>query len=127
MEERITMQEKRRSKRMPIDLFLDISSLFKQDNVKVLDVHAPIEVNNISKKGIGFKTNSILPMGYYFNAKLQLGSNESILYCVVRILREKELSDGYREYGCEFIGMPPILDFIFDEYEQSLSKDENKL
>lgn len=117
------MEEKRRSRRLPIELTLDISSLFKQDNVKVENVHAPIEVINISKHGIGFKTESVLPVGYYFNARLQLGDSESVLNCVLRIMRESpcESEDGF-EYGSEFVGLAPILDFIFDDYEASLDK-----
>ncbi len=116
------MEEKRKSKRLPVDLFLDISSLFKQDNVKVENVHAPIEVIDVSKLGIGFKTTSVLPLGYYFNARLQLGNSDSILHCVVRIIREQTAKDETNLYGCEFVGMAPILDYIFDEYEAFIEK-----
>lgn len=121
------MDEKRRSRRLPVELFLEISSLFKQDNVKVENMHAPIEVINVSKHGIGFKTQSVLPVGYYFNARLQLGDSESVLNCVLRILRGEpcEEEDGY-EYGSEFVGLAPILDFIFDEYEASLDSKQKK-
>ena len=43
------MQERRKAKRYPIDLKLEISQLFKQDNIKVVDVDAPIEVTDVSK------------------------------------------------------------------------------
>ena len=62
------MIEMRREKRWPIELQLEISSLFKQDNVKVENINAPIEVFDVSKAGIGFRTKSVLPIGYYFNA-----------------------------------------------------------
>ena len=80
------MQEKRRSKRLPITLELEISRLFKQDNVKVTDVDAPIEVIDISKDGVGFKSDSVLPLDYYFNAKMSIGDDENVLYCVVKII-----------------------------------------
>ena len=38
------MIEMRREKRWPVELELEITSLFKQDNVKVEDINAPIEV-----------------------------------------------------------------------------------
>ncbi len=66
------MIEMRREKRWPAQLHLEISSLFKQDNVKVENINAPIEVIDVSKAGIGFKTESVLPTGYYFNARLEL-------------------------------------------------------
>ena len=43
---------------------LEISSLFKQDNVKVKDIEAPITVVDISRGGIGFHSVSRLPIGY---------------------------------------------------------------
>ena len=46
--------EQRRSKRIPTKMNLEVSSLFKQDNVKVNNINAPIEVIDISKDGIGF-------------------------------------------------------------------------
>lgn len=116
------MIEKRRSKRLSAHLFLDISSLFKQDNVKVENVHAPIEVINVSKNGIGFETESVLPVGYYFNAKLQLGPSDSVLHCVVQIIRCQEVENGKKQYGCEIVGSASVLNFIFDEYEESLSE-----
>lgn len=119
------MEEKRRHKRMPAELYLDISSLFKQDNVKVDNVHAPIEVIDVSKSGIGFKSKSILPVGYYFNARLVLGTRvDSSLNCVVQIIRNQLCDDGTYKYGCEFVGHAGILDYIFDEYEQELEKNK---
>lgn len=121
------MEEKRKSKRMPAQLFLDVSSLFKQDNVKVDNVQAPIEVIDVSKTGIGFLSTSILPVGYYFNARLVLGNRiDSALHCVVQILRSQLCEDGKYKYGCEFVGHAAVLDYIFDDYEKSLAKeDEN--
>ena len=77
------MIEMRREKRWPAKLNLEISNLFKQDHVKVENINAPIDV---SKAGIGFRSASVLPMGYYFNARLTLAENDS-LNCVVRIIR----------------------------------------
>ena len=66
------MQEKRRNKRIPIHLKLEISSLFNQDNGLVEITNTPIEVIDISRTGIGFITESMLPTGFYFNACLQV-------------------------------------------------------
>lgn len=118
------MNEKRHSKRLPVDLVLEISSLFKQDNVHVNLNHAPIEVTNISKGGIGFLSKSVLPLDYYFNAKLTLGDEDSILYTVVKIVRSEPAGTSVYSYGCEFVGMAPILSYIFDEYEEKLANME---
>ena len=114
------MIEKSQEKRLPIDLELEISSLFHQDNVKVENIDAPIEVMDISKSGVGFKSASILPVDYYFNAKLRLGDESSLLYVVVKIIRVARINDNEFFYGCEFIGLAPVLHYIFDSYEQEL-------
>lgn len=115
------MLDKRRSKRLDVDMSLNISNLFKQDNVLIGNIDAPIHVVNISKNGIGFESESILPIGYYFNSKINLGNKESSLYTVVQIVRTKKLDD-IMYYGCEFIGLAPILDFIFEDFEEALDK-----
>ena len=112
--------EMRRCKRVPISMALEISTLFKQDNVKVGNVDAPIEIVNISKTGIGFVTESVLPVGYYFNSKIQLGDVDSKFYCVVRIVRREQIKDNEYMYGCEFIGLAPVFEHIFDEYEAKI-------
>lgn len=113
------MIEMRREKRWPAKLELEISSLFKQDNVKVENINAPIEVFDISKAGIGFKTESILPIGYYFNARLVL-CEKGAINCVVRIIRQQETKGGYI-YGCEIVGTASIMDYVFNDYAASLS------
>ncbi len=114
------MEEKRKTKRLPIALELSVSSLFKQDNVKVEVKNAPIVVTDVSKGGIGFESESILPIGYYFNARLEMGSSDSVLYTVVKIIRSAEGENGKIIYGCEFIGLAPVLGYIFDEYAEKL-------
>ena len=112
------MKEKRRHKRINAQLELNVSSLFKQDNIKVANINAPIHVINVSRSGIGFMAESILPLGYYFNAALRLGSHEEVLYCVVKIVRcQPDPDSDAFIYGCEFVGMPNVLMYIFDEFE----------
>ena len=82
------MIEKRMNERQKVSMQLTISTLFRQNNIEVVNVEAPIEVINISKTGLAFKTDSILPLDYYFNAKLQFGNDEnSILYSIIKIIR----------------------------------------
>ena len=109
------MTEKRKTKRVPVSLSLKVSTLFKQDNVRISDMNSPISVNNVSKGGIGFVSESILPVGYYFNAALQLGDKDDTLYCVIKIIRSIRKENGCYSYGAEFVGMAPVLNYIFDE------------
>ena len=117
------MQEKRRSKRFPIELELVVSKLFKQEAAESVIVNEPIQVVDVSRLGIGFVTANDLPLNYYFNAKLELGSPENSLYCVVQIIRKHPKEDGIISYGCEFIGLAPVLGSIFEEYEKMLESE----
>lgn len=111
------MEEKRRYRRLPISLKLEVSEVFKQNNDIIKDLNAEIEVFDISKNGIGFKTTTLIPEGYYFNATMTLESSAQKLMTVVKILHRFELPDGNYRYGCEFTGMAGIFDFVFNEYE----------
>ncbi len=117
------MQEKRRSKRYPAQLELVVSKLFSNLAPDLPEINAPITVVDVSKLGIGFVTTNDLPLHYYFNARLELGSPENSLYCVVQIIRKIPNEDGIISYGCEFVGMAPILYSIFDEYEKSMEEE----
>lgn len=112
------MIEMRREKRWPVKLELEITSLFKQDNVKVENLNAPIEVFDVSKAGIGFKSKSVLPLGYYFNARLVLHGDDA-LNCVVRIIRQQKEEDEFI-YGCEIVGTASIMDYVFNDYAATL-------
>lgn len=111
------MLDRRQNKRVRVTLDLMVSSLFIQDNDKI-SIDSPIIVKDVSRSGIGFVSKSILPMNYYFNAALNLGEVDSTLYSVVKIIRCEALEDDEYSYGCEFVGMAPVLDYIFDELEQ---------
>lgn len=98
---------------------LEISSLFKQDNVKLKNLDAPITIKNISKGGIGFTSTADLPIEYYFNACFKVGADDAKLYCVVKIIRKTACEAGF-DYGCELVGVAPVLTYIFDDYARSL-------
>lgn len=112
------MIEMRREKRWPAEMKLEVSSLFRQDNVKVENINAPIEIVDVSKAGIGFRSKSVLPIGYYFNARLVFGEKDA-LNCVVRIIRQQQNGDYYR-YGCELVGTASIMDYVINDYAASL-------
>lgn len=113
--------EKRRAKRLPIKLDLTISDLFCQNNVKANIEEADIEVFDVSTKGIGFRSKSVLPINFYFNAKIVLGDPDNLVYTVIKIIRVQETENEFI-YGCEFVGLPDILLPAFKKYEEELSK-----
>lgn len=120
------MIEKRKHKRFPATMELHVSSLFKQDNVQIQNINAPIEVIDISKSGIGFISEGRFPLHYYFNASITLGEgDDSTLYCVVEIIRSTPCPNkpNCTRYGCQFIGLANVFDYIFDDYEKSFNEN----
>lgn len=124
----VRMQEKRKYKRIPADMKLEVSSLFRQDNEKVENINAPIQIFDISKGGIGFFSESNLPVSFYFNATITLGDEDSKFFCIVKIVRKEENKFSGFAYGCEIVGLAPVFNYIFDNYsrayEDSVGADE---
>lgn len=117
------MVERRKAKRLPVSLALEISGLYNQDNSLVENLNAPIEVVNISKLGIGFISESILPIAYYFNSSIKLNEDDTF-HCVLKIIRKQPVDEAdVFMYGCEFVGMPVVLSYIFEEYERRMEAE----
>lgn len=117
------MHDRRRHKRLPIKLVLEINELFRQDNELIGNMSEEIIVTDISKTGIGFITKSDIPVEYYFNAKIEFDAKR-FFYCVVKILRKVQEEDHIL-YGCEFIGLAEFLANKVDEYEEIISHHED--
>lgn len=118
------MSEKRKYKRLPIKLTLEVSNLFSQDGS--IDVgNAEFNVFNISKSGIGFTSTSVIPLNYYFNATITFQGVDDCLKYVVKIVRVEKHGDNEFLYGCEFVGLASIYDSLFERYETNLEKNNN--
>lgn len=95
------MVEKRRHKRLDLDVSLQLERL-DEGGVTTLK-YAHVKVNDISKSGIGFSSASELEVGSYYDTKVQIWTKETI-DAVVEIVRRKQEGDIY-QYGGVFIGM----------------------
>ena len=109
--------EKRRYNRHKANLTLNVSKLFNQDYINIRNLDSPINITDISKGGIGFRSKSILPLDFYFDAVLQLDDEKDPINCVVKIIHCQPVdnSDLYA-YGCEFVGMSPVIGDTVDNY-----------
>ncbi|MBC7959689.1 MAG: PilZ domain-containing protein [Vallitaleaceae bacterium] len=116
------MNERRRHRRLPIHLELEINQLFKQDHIIIGNLDEEIEVVNISKTGIGFMSPAAFPLEYYFNAKIEF-DQKKFFYCVLKIIRKEAIDDSFL-YGCEFVGLAEFLSNKVDEYEALLGDEE---
>ncbi|BEP28102.1 PilZ domain-containing protein [Helicovermis profundi] len=110
------MLEKRRAERLPFMMTLRVESLYKQNNEVIDDIKEDLEITDISKTGIGFSSHVEMPLGYYFNANIQL-EEEKHFFSVLKIIRKND-GKGEFHYGCEFVGLADILSSAVDEYKE---------
>ncbi len=96
------MIEKRQYKRLELDVSVQLERL-DEDEVTTLK-YAHVDVTDISKSGIGFRSLKQLEVGSYYDTKIEIWTKE-VVDAVVEIVREEKLPDGSYKYGAIFIGM----------------------
>lgn len=116
------MKEKRRDKRLELGMKLSISDLYKEDTNSITDISSPIEVTDISAKGIGFISECVLPIGYYFIANLELARDLPQIITDVRIVRSSALDMERYQYGCEFVSISPRVKKMLEEFEVRINE-----
>jgi hypothetical protein len=114
--------DRRRYKRLPIEMHLEVDEVFKQDNVVISNLNAKVLVFDISKCGIGFISEASLPLGYYFRGRINLGDSD-FFYVVIRIVRA-HFDEEKMIYGAEFVGLAPFLADKVDAYERMLEQGD---
>lgn len=114
-------QERRRDRRLPVDLHLEISHMFRQNHEVIEGIDAEITVTDISRTGIGFVSSAKLPVDYYFNAKIKLDEKECFS-SVVKILRQVGIEEKEYIYGAEFVGLAPFLADKITRYEDTINE-----
>jgi hypothetical protein len=116
------MMNRRKYKRLPIELHLEVDEVFKQDYVVIKDLNASVSVFDISRNGIGFISEASLPLGYYFRGRINL-SESDFFYVVIQILRAHVTENNSKVYGAEFVGLAPFLADKVDKYEKKFIKE----
>lgn len=111
------MYERRTCTRHPVSIMLSISDLFKQEHEGIHDLDTPIMLEDVSHSGLCFISECILPVDYYFNAKVTLeGSDVPPVFTTVRIVRTEIIDRTHYRYGCEFTNLSRELAQTIDDY-----------
>ena len=97
----VSMEERRKSKRTELRSKLLVKRL---DNGKFDEVN--VEVDNVSKTGIGFCCDELLEIGAVYESYLTIWPKE-VIHAFIEIVRIEREEDGF-QYGGLFIGMPEI-------------------
>ena len=112
------MEERRRYRRMELSSHLVIK------NLNGADESIPIEVVNVSKKGIGFICENELNAGTVYEAYLTIWMKEHI-HAFMEIVRIEKLDEKRYNYGAVFIGMSEM-DSMRIEVFDTMGKMENQ-
>lgn len=104
------MEEKRRSKRMDIDVRISLRAIDADDDddSKTYDV----DVINISKGGIAFKCDDDICVNGFYDTQITIWTKEKI-NAVIHVLRKS----GDNSYGGKFVGMSASDLFKIEVYE----------
>lgn len=95
------MEERRRSRRLPLDVALELERIDNQGITTLKYVH--IAVHDLSKAGLGFHAQQELEVDSFYNVKLEIWTKE-VINSIIKIVRCKQ-HDDYFEYGAQFVGM----------------------
>ncbi len=117
------MQEKRKDKRIPINVKLSVTDLYTEKTNSIADISAPIEVTDISAKGLGFISTAVLPVGYYFIANIELDRDLPQIITDVRIIRGQSIDNKQYQYGCEFVSISPRVSKMLDDFEKRIKSE----
>lgn len=107
------MVEQRKSKRLDLKVQLELERL-DQDDVTTVK-YVEVDVQNLSRSGIGFTSKQELEVDSFYNTKLIIWTRE-VIDVVIRIVRRKD-GEGEFFYGAEFIGMTETDTLKIDIYQ----------
>ena len=114
------MEEKRRSKRLDIDVKIKLDEVKNHKNVDGISKN-DIDVNlvNLSRDGLAFKCKDELKLNTFFDVNIILWTKERFrsVIEIVRMENENLEADGEILYGCRFIGIKPADQLKIQIYE----------
>lgn len=107
------MEEKRKHKRLDLDVKIQLERLDEEGVTTLKYVH--VDVTDISRSGIGFTCAKELEVGSYYDTKIQIWTKE-VVDAVIEIVRREDASGEYH-YGAVFIGMTDTDALKIDIYQ----------
>jgi len=110
-------QEKRKSKRIGINVRLSC----RRANNTLLpfglkEEEFEVNVVNISKDGMAFRTNERLALNSFYDTQVVLWTKESF-DTVIEIVRMENFGEEETLYGCRFVGISAADQFKIDVYQ----------
>ena len=117
------MSEKRRSKRMDINVTIKLNELNSGPISESVNRNSiEVVVVNISKDGLAFRSEEKLELNTFYDANVILWTKETV-DTVIEIVRMENLGNEPTLYGCRFIGMLPADQLKIQIYEMVQGND----
>ena len=111
------MPERRRSKRMDINVTIKLNELKSGVVSDQISKNATeVAIVNISKDGLAFRSEEKLELNTFYDANVVLWTKETI-QTVIEIVRMENLVNEPTLYGCRFVGILPADQLKIQIYE----------
>lgn len=96
------MEEKRKSRRLDLDVAIELERLDQGDMTTLKLVH--VNVTDLSSSGMGFNTTQPLENGALYDTRIKIWTKETV-QAVIRIVRCEKLEDDSYHCGATFVGL----------------------
>ena len=118
-------QERRKSNRMDINVKIKLNSVKSNANtVNLKQEEFEVELVNISRGGLAFRSNEKLALNTYYDTTIVLWTKEKF-QTVREIVRMENYGDEKTLYGCRFIGIMPSDQLKIQIYEMVSEMEKN--
>ncbi len=111
------MIERRKSKRMDISVSIKLKTIQeKAVSTDISDKEFMVHIINISKDGIAFKSTEKMELNTFYDTTIELWDKETF-DAVIEIIRMENLGVPETTYGCRFIGINAIKQYLIDVHQ----------
>ena len=118
-------QERIKSNRMDINVKIKLNSVKSNANtVNLKQEEFEVELVNISRGGLAFRSNEKLALNTYYDTTIVLWTKEKF-QTVIEIVRMENYGDEKTLYGCRFIGIMPSDQLKIQIYEMVSEMEKN--
>ena len=118
--------EKRRSRRTDIDVTISLRQLDDKYVTGYSGDTVTVNVINISKDGIAFKSDYEFRLNTYYDTDIRLSNGESF-EAVIEVIRMENLGEIETTYGCRFVGINSEDQFKIEVYQIHLYSQMEKI
>ncbi len=120
--------ERRRSKRIDIDVTVALRQLGDNYISGFSSETVTVNVIDISKDGVAFKSDYDFKLNSYYNTVITLENKESF-EVVIEVVRKENRGEKETTYGCRFVGINADDQFKIEVYQivNEHQKEEDKL